>query len=172
MRAFVVVVVAVATLIGLGWYFAHTQAGNGQPSVQQQTAAAAAGSAQGANEAGLGRADMRPEKDGKQFQASGVNDAKAADASAAHNSSITFEGAELPNGSMAGRNHQASGSHKNGEWIDPKFEMPGDENEVIGRYMPRKMVHPKDPSIARNAPMNDELLIMEDASENRLSATR
>jgi hypothetical protein len=46
------------------------------------------------------------------------------------------------------------------------------ENEVVGKDVHRQMVYPKSPSAEKHAPMDDDLLVMEGRSEDRLSATR
>jgi len=167
MRAFVIVAVAVVTMLGLGWYFANSQADQSHVQVQTQTAVPAS-----APEAALGPAVMHPEKDGAQFKPSHPTGLRVEVGAPPHAMNISFEGAELPNGAFPGRAHQALGSHKNGEWNDPKFLPVPDENEVVGRYVHQKMIYPKAPSIARHVPMNDDLLIMEEKAEDRLSATR
>ena len=132
MRAIVVVVVAVASLLGLGWYFANSQTGHSAaaPAVLTQSLAPAS----------------RPSVDQAAFQKP--------------NEKIDFQ-----SGVHATSKHPSKNAGR-------EFQMPADENEVVGKYVHRQMVYPKGRSAEKRVPMDDDLLVMEGRSEDRLSATR
>ena len=152
MRAFAVVVIAVASLLGLGWYFSNSQMlKSGAADVHVKAPPTVTGAPSNsefvlnANPHSNWQVTRPSDQLGYQKQ----------------NISFDRQGA-------ASRSNHPNVQHQE----DPDFQMPSDENEVVGKYVQREMVQPKDRSKVKHVQMNDDLLVLEGRSEDRLSATR
>ncbi len=149
MKAFVIVAIAVVALLGIGWYFANSQHG-----VQTSTAHVAT-------------APVKTTANANQIANS---TAQTAQGPGARPSDRLGEKESLKIEFNGSTQHSVKRAIKKSD--ESNFQMPTDDNEVVGKYVHRQMVHPKARAGLQDTPMNDDLLVLEGRSEDRLSATR
>lgn len=170
MKSVIVVVIIAAAAYLLSAYFSHTQPSLGSPSPGVVAAPAPSGGLSGA-ESGLGPADLHPENIGEQPGGAGHQAAVPANGEPA-TGHLQHESFALPQGGLPTANRNAHDLKNPDSWSDMKFAKPGDESEPIEAYVPPKPQAPRKKVIAHSDGINDDLLITERHSEDRLSAKK
>jgi hypothetical protein len=167
MKAIFIVIIAAVTLIGLGYDFANSQFHPAAQKASQQPNSLPVNGA--AKEAGVERADMHPEKDlvlanGKGHSSKNDNYEAKDNAGSISEERIQFSG---PTQLGFQQGHDVS---KNAaEWQDPVLANLDSGDELAGTYVHRKMIYPQKSIVGHAGQIDDDLLIMEARSEDRLA---